>query len=75
MALDTEDWKRIEELVLMAGAASQRKDLEQFQSSDAMAFSTLGLAIMDIHGRLARLEATTYKPLVDHAGRPIAQAY
>lgn len=69
--MDKEDWKRIEELVIRAGAAVASGQLTEGQNADAMSFHTLGLAIVDLnerliamHDRLARLEAPTHQSIL-----------
>lgn len=73
--MDNEDWKRLEELIHQAGGvANAASEIPDVVRADAMSFHTLGLAILDIQTRLARLTATSHKPLVDWAGRPIGEA-
>jgi hypothetical protein len=64
--MDHEDWKRIEELVHQAGgvAHSDSASIPDMVRADAMSFHTLGLALLDIYDRLARLEAPTHKPIL-----------
>jgi hypothetical protein len=62
--MDTEDWKRLEELVIQAGAAIRSKQLTEMQAADAMSFHTLGIAVLDIHSRLAKLNPATNKPVL-----------
>jgi len=73
--MDTEDWKRLEELIHQAGGvANASSDIPHEVRADAMSFHTLGLAILDLHDRMEKLNAATHKPLVDWAGRPIFEA-
>ena len=58
--MDNEDWKRLEELVHQAGGvANAAGPVPDSIRADAMSFHTLGLAILDIQNRLARLEPTS----------------
>jgi hypothetical protein len=51
--MDGEDWKRFEELVYQAGGVlHDGSKLTESQAAHAMAFHTLGLAILDINNRL-----------------------
>jgi hypothetical protein len=58
--LDNEDWKRIEELIHQAGGvANTPSNVPDSVRADAMSFHTLGLVILDLQDRLARLEAAS----------------
>lgn len=51
--MDTDDWKRFEELVHQAGGVlHDGSNLTQDQAAHAMSFHTLGMAILDLLGRL-----------------------
>jgi hypothetical protein len=70
--MDSEDWKRIEELVHQAGGvANTPSSVPDSVRADAMSFHTLGLAILDLQNRLANLQVASNKPLLDWAGRPM----
>lgn len=61
--MDNDDWKRIEELIHQAGGvANAPSSIPDMVRADAMSFHTLGLCILDLHDRLARIEATTNQP-------------
>lgn len=58
--MDSEDWKRFEELVHQAGGvANAPSSVPDSIRADAMSFHTLGLAILDL---LAQVNSTTDKP-------------
>jgi hypothetical protein len=62
--MDSEDWKRIEELIHQAGGvANAEASVPDMVRADAMSFHTLGVAILDIQDRMARLEAASNKPV------------
>lgn len=63
--MDSEDWKRFEELVHQAGGVAHNPaGVPDVVRADAMAFHTLGLAILDIQTKLAGLKPASDKPLV-----------
>lgn len=64
VSMEANDWKRIEELSIQAGAALRSGQLNEMQGADAMAFHTLSLCLLDLNDRLARLESPPDKPLV-----------
>lgn len=58
--MDETDWKRFEELVYQAGGVlHDGSNLTESQAAHAMSFHTLGLAILDIEDRMARLESAS----------------
>ena len=60
--MDTDDWKRFEELVYQAGGVlHDGSNLTQDQAAHAMSFHTLGMAILDL---LARFQSTPNKPVL-----------
>lgn len=63
--MDEQDWKRLQELIYQAGgvAHSTSADVPDVVRADAMSFNTLGLALLDLHDRMARHEAASNKPL------------
>lgn len=63
--MDKEDWKRLEELIHQAGGvANTPSSVPDMVRADAMSFHTLGLAILDINDRLAKLVPPTDKSLL-----------
>jgi len=61
--MDSEDWKRLQELIYQAGGiANSAGEIPDVVRADAMSFNTLGLALLDIQTRLARLETASDKP-------------
>jgi hypothetical protein len=62
--MDREDWKRLEELIYQAGGvANISEGVPDTVRADAMAFHTLGLAILDIQSRLAGTDVPSDKPI------------
>lgn len=75
--MDLEDWKRIEELVHQAGGvANTPSSVPDVVRADAMSFHTLGLAILDLHTRLAKVAPASDKSLlVTPDGRNAGRVY
>jgi hypothetical protein len=63
--MDSEDWKRLEELIHQAGGvANAVGPVPDAIRADAMSFHTLGLAILDLQNRLAGLVPAANKSLL-----------
>jgi hypothetical protein len=62
--MDPSDWKRIEELIHQAGGvANAQSTVPDTVRADAMSFHTLGLVLLDLQDRLARLESASNQPM------------
>lgn len=63
--MDDIEWTELKELVKGAEMALISGQLNEWQHADCTSFHVLATAIMDLHHRLAEVEATSDQPVDD----------